>query len=110
MACKFLKESIRPGTSLSLVYHICFTDHHHYGHLSHEDTVAKYKGTVLGEFLDFEKMSTLIEDAKKAAEEAERQREIVRNTPMKSVSMEYVMRQLCGDELYKRMQDGFNFR
>jgi hypothetical protein len=40
--------------------HICFTDRHHYSHLNHNDTVAKYRGTVLGESLDFDKMSELI--------------------------------------------------
>jgi hypothetical protein len=96
----FLKESIRPGTSESMIYHICFTDHHHYGHLSHESTVAKYRGTVLGESLDFDKMERLIlEKAHKDAEDA-KQRGIDRSSP---VSMEDVMLALCGRELLDRL-------
>ena len=104
MPRQFLEESIRPGTSKCMVNHILFTDHHHYSHLSHEEMVAKYKGTVLGEYLDFEKMDQLIAEKKASDEEATRQREIDRNTP---VTMEHVMRELCGDELYNIMKKGW---
>lgn len=57
MSCTNIKECIKPGTSDSLIRHILFTDSFHYGHLSHDATVAKYKGTVLGESLDFDKMA-----------------------------------------------------
>jgi len=104
MSCMFLKDCIRPGTPRSLIYHICFTDTHHYGGLSHEATIAKYKGTELGECLDFDKMARLVEEKKRLDGEDARKREIDRNTP---VSMEYVMRELCGDELLKIMRKGF---
>lgn len=64
MGCLFLKESIRPGTSASMVNHMCFTNHHHYGHLTHEATLTKYKSTVLGESIDFEKMDKLVAESR----------------------------------------------
>ena len=102
MSCKFIHDCILPGTSQSMVNHICFTDYHHYGRLNHEDTVAKYKGTVLGESLDFDKMDRLIEEQKQQEEETLRQRGIDRSTP---VTMEHVLKELCGEELLKRMRD-----
>lgn len=64
MGCLFLQESIRPGTSASMINHICFTNHHHYSHLTHEAARKKYQGTVLGESIDFEKMDKLVAESR----------------------------------------------
>ena len=101
MGMDFLRESIKPGTPQAIIRHLIFTDSYHYGHLSHEKTVEKYRGTVSGEYLDFGKTEELRE-AKKLADKKEACiRELCRNTP---VTMDHVLRELCGDELLKKLR------
>jgi hypothetical protein len=104
MGCDFLEESIKPDTSLVMIRHLLFTNKHHYGDLPHEETVKKFRGTVAGEFIDFDRMEKLKEAKKAYDEELARRTEIARNTP---VSMDYVMKELCGEELYKLMKKGW---
>ena len=59
MSCLHLKECIKPGTSESLSNWIIFTNAHHNGHRTHNETVKAFTGTVLGEHIDFEKMAIL---------------------------------------------------
>lgn len=62
MSCKYLEQCIKPGTSQVLINWYLFTDRHHNGGFTHEETVKKYKGTVMGEDIDFDKMDKLIEE------------------------------------------------
>jgi len=59
MSCLHIQECIKPGTSKSLVNWICFTNAHHNGHRTHDDTVKYFKGTTLGTYIDFDKMAAL---------------------------------------------------
>jgi len=59
MSCLHLKECIKPGTSESLINWIIFTNAHHNGHRTHDETVKSFSGTGLGEHIDFEKMAIL---------------------------------------------------
>jgi hypothetical protein len=64
MSCNHLQECIKPDTSLSLINWICFTNAHHNGHRTHEETVKAFTGTVLGEHIDFEKLTILNQPVK----------------------------------------------
>lgn len=59
MSCSHLDECIKPGTSTSLRNWILFTNHHHYSHLTHDQTVQKFQGTTIAEYIDFEKLAAL---------------------------------------------------
>lgn len=59
MSCLHLEECIKPGTSSSLRNWILFTNRHHNDHRTHDQTVQKFQGTTLGEFIDFEKLAVL---------------------------------------------------
>lgn len=60
MSCLFLKECILPETSESLRNWILYTNYHHNSHRTHDETVATWKDTKLGEYIDFNKMNTLM--------------------------------------------------
>jgi hypothetical protein len=42
-----------------MVNWICFTNAHHNGHRTHDETVKAFRGTTLGEYIDFDKMAAL---------------------------------------------------
>jgi len=87
-----------------MIRHLCFINKRHYGSLSHEKTVEKFRETMTGEYIDFDLMERLRKDKKTSDEEAARQHKIDRNTP---VSMEHVLKELCGEELYNLMKRGW---
>ena len=93
-----LEASIKP-CSRSLHDHILFTNRHHYGDRSHEQVVAKFTGTVAGEYIDFDRLEALRVEALKAREETPR-------VVARHVTKEEALRSLCGDELYKIMFGG----
>lgn len=93
-----LEQALKP-CSRSLHDHILFTNHHHYGDKSHEQAVAKFTGTVAGEFIDFNRLEALRVEALKAREEAPR-------VVARHVTKDEALRSLCGDELYKVMFGG----
>jgi len=51
-----IEEYIKPGTSKSLRNWIIFTNQHHNSHRTHQETISKFRGTELGEYLDFDKL------------------------------------------------------
>jgi len=51
-----IKEYIKPNTSKSLKEWIIFTNQHHNGNKTHEETIESFRGTVLGDSLDFDKL------------------------------------------------------
>lgn len=55
-----LEESLIPGISISLKYWIMFTNQHHNGNRTTEQTIAKFKGTVIGEYINFDKLAGLL--------------------------------------------------
>jgi|WetSurMetagenome_2_1015567.scaffolds.fasta_scaffold65360_7 hypothetical protein len=57
---EFLRESIKPGTSETLRNWIMFTNHYHNGNRTTEQTIAKFKGAVIGESIDFDKLEELM--------------------------------------------------
>jgi len=57
---ELLRESIKPGTSESLRNWIMFTNQHHNSHHTAEQTIAKFKGTTIGEDIDFDKLEELM--------------------------------------------------
>lgn len=59
MGCKHLEGAIIDGTPQTIISWILFTNHHHNQHRTHDETVAKFKGTVLGSYIDFNKLEEL---------------------------------------------------
>jgi hypothetical protein len=59
MSCNNLKGAIIDGTPPAIVNWILFTNRHHNEHRTHDETVAKFKGTVLGSYIDFNKLEEL---------------------------------------------------
>ena len=60
-----VEKYIKPGTSECLKNWIIFTNHHHNDHRTHQETVKSFRGTVLGECLDFDKLDSSVEPAPK---------------------------------------------
>jgi len=53
-----VEKYIKPGTSECLKNWIIFTNHHHNDHRTHQETVESFRGTVLGGYLDFDKLDS----------------------------------------------------
>ena len=51
-----LRSSIKPGTSESMINWIMFTNHHHNDKRSEKETIEKFRGNGLGEYLEFDKL------------------------------------------------------
>lgn len=49
-----LRKSILPGTSQNMRDWILFTNYHHNSQRTEKETIEKFRGTVLGEYLSFE--------------------------------------------------------
>lgn len=57
---ELLKQSIKPGTSQCLIDWVRFVNSYHNTNRSPESIIAKWKGTELGECIDFDKLAELM--------------------------------------------------